>query len=169
MKGFTIGKAMNHGFAGSFSRQPDSIIDTHPLAGSKAIAFGMPVVYDTDGAVKPMGAGATAAAFLGVAVREIKSATNYFDQNTGMYQPGEAVPVMIRGCVNVLCQNGTPAANGTVYVRIAANEAYPNAVEGGFEATADGANTVELTNVKWKGTADANGIAELRILTALNA
>lgn len=169
MRGQSIGKTMLHGFAGSFSRQPDSIIDTHPLGGDASIAFGAPVVYGTDGAVVPFGAGGTAEAFLGIALREVKSATDYFNQNVGTYQPGEAVPVMIRGCANVLCQNGTPAPGGTVYIRTVANEAYPNAVVGGFEAAADDANSVALTNVKWKGTADANGIAEVRILTANNA
>ncbi len=169
MKGQTIGKAMAHGYAGSFSRQPDSIIDTHPLGGAEALLFGMPVAYGADGAVRPFGADGTAEAFLGVAVREVKSATNYFGQNAGAYQPKEAVPVMKRGCVNVLCQNGIPAAGGAVYVRTVASDAYPNAVVGGFEAAADPANSVELANARWKGAADANGIAEIRILSANNA
>ena len=46
-----------------------------------------------------------------------------------------------------------------------ANEAVPAGVVGGFEAVADAANTVELTNCRWAGPADANGVAELRILT----
>lgn len=169
MKGQVIGKTMLHGFAGSFSRQPDSIIDTHPLEGDAVLQFGMPVVYGTAGAVRAFDAGGTAENFLGVAIREVKSATDYLNQNIGAYQPNEAVPVMKRGCVNVLCQNGTPAPGGVVYVRTAASDTYPNAVVGGFEAAADGANSVALTNVKWKGTADANGIAEIRILTANNA
>ena len=76
---------------------------------------------------------------------------------------------MKRGCVNVFCQAGTPAPGGKVYVRIKANAAKPNAVVGGFEAASDEGNTVELTNAQWKGAADANGVAELRILTVLNA
>jgi hypothetical protein len=54
-------------------------------------------------------------------------------------------------------------------MRVAANASYPNAVVGGFEAAADSTNSVKLTNVKWKGAADANGVAELRILTPLHA
>lgn len=161
-----IGKSMFHGYAGSYSRQPDTIIDTHPAAG--AIAFGGAVVYDGV-KVKTAGTGATAAQFVGVAVRETKSATNYLNQNEGSYVEGDAVPVIKRGCVNVICQNGTPALDGTVYVRIAANASFPNAVVGGFEAAADSTNTIALTNVKWKGGADANGVAELRILTTLHA
>ena len=46
---------------------------------------------------------------------------------------------------------------------------YPNAAVGGFEAAEDTGKNVELTNAQWKGSADANGVAEMRILTILNA
>ena len=167
MRGQVIGTTMPHGFAGSYSRQPDMIVDTHPATG--AIAFGAAVVYDGTNGVKTAGTGATAAGFVGVAVREVKSATDYLNQNVGSYVQYDAVPVMKRGRVNVLCQRGTPALNGAVYVRIAANASYPNAVVGGFEAAADGDNTIALTNCKWRGPADANGVAELAILTMQNA
>lgn len=54
-------------------------------------------------------------------------------------------------------------------MRIKVNDSFPNAVVGGFEAVADSENSVKLTNAQWAGAADANGIAELRILTMLNA
>lgn len=161
-----IGKQMPHGFAGSYSRQPDTIIDTHPAAG--AIPFGVGVVFST-GAVALPGSSAAAADFVGVAIREVKSATNYLNQNEGSYVQYDAVPVLKRGCVNVICQNGTPALDGDVYLRVAANSSLPNAVVGGFEAAADSTNSVKLTNVKWKGAADAAGVAEIRILTTLHA
>lgn len=164
-----IGKTMPHGFAGSYSRQPDTIIDTHPLAGTAALPFGQAVVAGTAGAVAPVSGTTTAAQFLGIALRETKSAVNYINQGEGSYVPNDAVPVLKRGCANVKCQNGTPAYDGAVYLRIAANASLPNAVVGGFEAVADSSNSVQLTNVKWKGTADANGIAEVRILTTLHA
>jgi hypothetical protein len=66
-------------------------------------------------------------------------------------------------------QKGTAAYDGDVYLRVAANASYPNAVVGGFEAAADSTNTIKLTNVKFKGAADANGIAEIRILEPLHA
>lgn len=166
-----IGTTMPHGFAGSYARQPDMVIDTRPAGGAEKTAFGAPLKYDTKGAVIPMGASSTAAQFVGVAAREVKSALNYLDQGAGAYAPGEAVPVFMRGCINVQCQNGTPTLGGKVYVRVVANEAIPTAAVGGFEAVADAtaANTVELTNCRWAGPADANGIAELRILTLNNA
>lgn len=171
MTGQAIGKTMTNGYAGSYSRQPDSVIDSHPLTGEANVNFGLAVVYDSenDGGVVLPATGTTATQFLGVALREVKSALNYLDQNTGSYVPGDAVPVLKRGCVNVLCQRGTPAIGGAVYLRITANGTYPNAVVGGFEAEADTTNTVQLTNCQWKGTADVNGIAEMRIMTIINA
>lgn len=167
--GQNIGKTMTNGFAGSFSRQPDTIIDTHPLGGSVALNFGSAVVLGTGDAVVAVGGSSAAADFVGVALRETKSTTNYLAQNTGVYNPGDAVPVIKRGCVNVFVQKGTAAYDGDVYLRVAANASYPNAVVGGFEAAADSTNTIKLTNVKFKGAADANGIAEIRILEPLHA
>ena len=171
MRGQTIGKTMPHGYAGSYSRQPDSVIDTHPLAGTANVPFGLAVVRDSTNAnaVTLPATGTTAAQFLGVAVREIKSAVDYLNQNQGQYFPGEAVPVMKRGCVNVHCQKGTPAVGGAVYLRISANSSYEDAVVGGFEAEADSTHTVQLANCQWKGGADANGIVEMRIMTIINA
>lgn len=171
MQGQVIGQVMNNGYAGSYSRQPDMVADSHPLTGSSNVPFGAVVVYGAknDGGVVLPTDSTTAAQFLGVALREVKSATDYLNQNTGAYVQGDAVPVMKRGCVNVLCQRGTPAIGGAVYLRVKYNSSYANAVVGGLEAEADDANTVRLTNCQWKGTADANGIAEMRILTILNA
>jgi len=160
---------MPHGFAGSYARQPDMIVNTRPAGGSEAIPFGAALAYDANGAVVPMGAGSTAEQFVGVAAREVKTALSYLDQGAGSYAPGEAVPVFQRGCVNVKCQNGTPKLGGKVYVRTAANASIPTAAVGGFEAAADGSNTVELPSCQWAGPADANGVAELRILTMTNA
>ena len=169
MRGQTIGKTMPHGYAGSYSRQPDMIVDSHPLEGDAAVVFGQAVVYGTAGAVVPFGGSSTADQFVGVAAREIKSATDYLNQNAGGYQPGEAVPVLKRGRINVICQKGTPAIGGKGYVRTKANGSHPKALVGGFEAEADSENTVELTNAQWRGNADANGVAELSILTMINA
>lgn len=169
MKGQVIGKAMPHGYAGSYSRQPDMVVDSAPYHGSNPLPFGAPVVMGEDGSAQAWGEASAAADFLGVAVREVKSAYDYMNQNEGVYQPGEAVPVMKRGCVNVICQAGTPLPGGKVYIRTKKNAAKPNAVVGGFEAAADEGNNVALNNVQWKGAADASGVAELRILTINNA
>ena len=163
-----IGKEMPHGFAGCYARQPDMIVNTRPAGGEAASPFGAALKYES-GTVVPMGAGATAAQFVGVAGCEIKSALTYLDQSQGQYAVGEPVSVFQRGAINVKCNKGAPALGGAVYLRITANGSYPSAVVGGFEAEADSANTIQLTNCQWAGPADANGIAEVRILTMNNA
>lgn len=163
-----ISATMTAGFAGSYARQPDMIVNTRPAGGSAPIPFGAPLKYDGTNVVQ-MGASAEAAQFVGVAGREIKSSLNYLEQSPGEYAPGDVVSVFQRGSIQVHCQRGTPALGGAVYVRITANGSYETAVVGGFEAEADSSNTVQLTNAQWGGPPDANGIAELVILTRLNA
>lgn len=165
-----IGKEMPHGFAGCYARQPDMIVETRPAGGETPIPFGTPLVYDsTKPAVVAAGAGFTAATFAGVAGFEIKSALTYLDQQAGQYAPGEAVSVFQRGSINVKCYDGTPALGGTVYVRTKTSGTYTTGVVGGFSATDESGSTVALTNCQWGGPADANGVAELVILTKLNA
>lgn len=163
-----IGKEMPHGFAGCYARQPDMIVETRPAGGSSPIPYGAALVYD-GGAVAAAGATVTAATFAGVAGFEIKSALTYLDQSQGQYAAGEPVSVFQRGSINVKCQRGTPALGGKVYIRTAANESFSTAAVGGFEAEDDSGKAVALTNCQWGGPADANGIAELVILTRNNA
>lgn len=155
-----IGRDMPHGFSGSYARQPDMIVTTAPLGGAEDIPFGMPLVRGQKGEVIPMGAGNTGNQFIGVAGREVKSASEFYSQNEGRYGPGEPVSVFQRGCINVRCRKGAPAVDGTVYVRVTASGGYQ---PGDFEAEADGENTVALVNAQWGGPADGNGVAELRI------
>ena len=164
-----IGKEMPHGFAGCYARQPDMIVETRPAGGETPIPFGAPLVYDaTKPAVVAAGAGFTAAAFAGVAGAEIKTALTYLTQQEGQYAPGEPVSVFQRGSINVKAY-GTPALGGTVYVRTAASSTYTTEPVGAFTATNESGSTVALTTCQWGGAADANGIAELVILTRANA
>lgn len=163
-----IGTTMTAGYAGSYARQPDMIVNTRVAGGEANIPFGAPLVYSS-GTVVQMGASATAAQFVGVAGREIKSSLSYMEQTPGQYAPGDAVSVFQRGSIQVKCQRGTPALGGTVYVRTVYNGTYASAQVGGFESEADSTNSVALTNCQWGGPPDANGIAELVILTRLNA
>lgn len=157
-----IGKTLTNGFAGMYSRQPDSIIDTRFAGGT--VPFGAPVKYST-GKVVTIGAGDAATAFLGIAVAEVKTSNA---SGIGEYATNEPVPVMKRGRVNVKCNVGTPAANGAVYVRIATNISIPDGVVGGIEAASDTTNTIQLTNAKFAGAKDANGIVELEIIEPIN-
>lgn len=155
----TIGASMSHGFAGSYARQPDMIVNTSPAGGY--LPFGTPLVRGDGGEVVAMGAGASGNEFIGVAGREIKTATEYNSQSVGTYSPGEAVSVFQRGCINVKCQRGTPTVDAPVYVRVIASGNY---VVGGYEAQEDGTNSVAIPNAMWASPVDANGIAEMRIV-----
>lgn len=161
-----IGITVPHGMAGNYARQPDMIVNTFPVGGSDNIPFGAPLKL-SDGKVVLMGASSSTGDFIGIAGREFKSALEYLDQSTGKYAPNDPCSVFQRGSINVKCQRGTPAYGGAVYVRITANASYPTAVVGGFEASADSDKTVQLVNCAWQGPADANGVAELRILSML--
>lgn len=156
----SIGQDMRFVYAGNYARQPDMVVNTAPLAGELPIAFGTPLVRAEGGAVAPMGAGNTGSQFIGIAGSEIKSATQY-GQVAGAYYPGEAVSVFQHGCIGVRCQRGTPAADAPAYVRTVASGNY---LVGGFEAEADGSNSVQIPNAHWDGPADSAGVAELRLI-----
>lgn len=160
-----IGKEMPHGFAGAYARQPDMIVNTRPAGGE--IPFGLALTYDENKDVAVFG-NATSNNFIGVAGMEIKSAVTWPTQN-GQYAEGEPVSVFMRGSINVKCQRSTPSLGGAVYVRTAVNESFPSCVVGGFEAEADSGKTQMLGNCQWGGAADADGVAELIILTRANA
>lgn len=111
----------------------------------------------------------TASYFAGVAVRAVKQSTNYLSSSTGTYTAGQPMDVLEYGSIIVTCNVGTPVAGGNVYIRVATNGSIPAGVIGGFEAAADGTNTVLLTNAKWKtGKKDANNSCEVTLLTQLN-
>ena len=162
-----FGKEIPHGFAGSYARQPDMIVNTRPAGG--AIPFGLALTYDDDKNVVVFGNATTNNTFLGVAGKEIKSALTYLDQSVGAYAQGEPVSVFMRGSINVKCQRSTPSLGGAVYVRTAENENHPDCVVGGFEAEADSDKTQVLVDVQWGGPADANDIAELVLLKRAQA
>ena len=169
MSGKVIGLEMNHGFAGSYARQPDMIINTRAnVESSASIPFGHAVVKYSNG-VKLPGTGSSAADFVGVASREVKSNLSYLNQNgAGEYAPNEPVSVFQRGRINVECKVGSPSLYGNVYIAI--STANGNVV-GDFTATEGTLNTdtIKLTNCQWGGSKDANNIVELVILDAVNA
>ena len=163
----TIGAAMPHGFAGSYARQPDMLVVTAPLAGDKSVPFGAAMKREGS-AVLPFGADDTAAQFAGVAARTFKAGGSVQTQGAGEYLPGEAVALFQRGSVQVRCQMGDPVPGGAVYIRTKESESYPDAQVGGFEAEADEGNSVTLTAAQWGGGKDADGVAELVLLTRQN-
>lgn len=169
MPGTAIGLSLNLGYAGNISRDQDNIVTPRIVKSDSAdILFGEPVILNTDNTYSRFGSTGTAATFAGIAVREVKQATDYYAA-AGSYKAYEVCDVLERGSITVKCNAGTPTAGGKVYVRITANSSVPTGVVGQFEAAADSTNTIEITNARWKtGKVDANGIAELTILSRVN-
>ena len=117
--------------------------------------------------------------FAGIAVREVKTMETFFPSSgnsqpdVGSYLPTQPCDVLKRGCIIVQFQSAVSAvaaAGGAVYLRIALNGTYPNAVVGGFESAADGGNTLALTNCQFfTGIIDGNSLVEVELLSIANA
>ena len=164
MPGRTIGIMMNVGYAGTQSRTADAIIQNRIAEGT--IAFGQAVALTDTNKWRLVKTGDTAAVVAGIAVREVVQANTFDPQSNPDYVANVPCDVMVRGNCTVKCQRGTPASGAAVYVRITANNTYPNAVVGGFEAEADDANTIQVTNIEWTtGVMDANDNVEVTIKT----
>lgn len=182
MSGTSIGTIFNFGYAGTVSRLPDVIIEEKPVRSTSGnINFGAGVVLDTAtntfvdvGTITP-----TAANFAGVAVAEVKQSISYPNgQNIaqgGYYAASQPCDVMQRGIITVYVGAGTPVVGiitgaGAVYLRYSANTGtYPASIVGTFDAVSDGGHNVLLTNCVWNtGLVDANGMAELKILSINN-
>ena len=164
MPGQVIHKSLNYGYPGNVSRGNDTVIINRRVKEGE-IPFGAAAIMETDNSVKAFGATNVATDFIGVAVREVKQTADYYNV-TGIYYENEPADIITRGSVMVQVRVGTPTARGKVYIRVAANEAIPDGVIGGFEAEADGVNTIELSNVVFTtGQIDANKVAEVTILS----
>lgn len=164
MPGTAIGIKMNNGYAGTISRTADSIVQNRIAAGT--IAFGQAVVLKDDNTWRLVATGDTAAAVAGIAVREVVQANTFNPQSNPDYVAKSPCDVLVRGNCTVKCQRGTPKAGVAVYVRITANDTYQDCVVGGFEAQADGSNTIQVTNIEWTtGDIDSNKIAEVTVKT----
>lgn len=164
MPGTVIGTSMNAGWAGTQSRSADAIIQARVADGT--IKFGHAVKLTSANKWKEVGSGDQGTAVAGVAVREVVQANTYDPQSNPDYVNGQLCDVMVRGNCTVKCQRGTPTAGAAVYVRITENASYPDAVVGGFEASSDSTNSVQVTNIEWTtGIVDANGMAEITIKT----
>lgn len=164
MPGKAIGISMLSGYAGTQSRTADAIIQNR-IAKSN-ISFGHAVVLTNDNKWDNVVEGTTAAQIAGIAVREVVQANTFDPQSNPDYMAETPCDVMVRGNCTVKCQRGTPKSGDAVYVRVKANTTYQDAVVGGLEATADAANTVQVTNIEWTtGVMDANGMTEITIKT----
>lgn len=167
MPGKAIGISLLSGYAGTQSRTADAIIQNRVAKNN--IAFGHAVVLTNDNRWDNVADATTEAQIAGVAVREVIQANTFNPQSNPDYMAETPCDVMVRGNCTVKCQRGTPKSGDAVYVRVKKNNTYVDAVVGGFEATADAANTVQVTNIEWTtGVMDANRMTEITIKTRAN-
>jgi hypothetical protein len=152
------------GIAGAITRADLSAVEPGFLAAAGfPTKFGQPVKISA-GKFVLMGLASVAADFYGIVTRFTPAISNTTAEGLadGGPWPEQFVGILTRGYVNVECVIGTPARGGIVYVRI---------VDGGvgkpvgqYEATADGVNSVALTNVIWSVDGkDASNITEIRV------
>lgn len=175
----SYGTSIGSGFAGNLAYSPDNITITKPVKkGTANIPFGLAVMKNGDGTVQLADSTVTASNFMGIATGEVKQALNYpaaaqngvtVGNTDGYYAPGFPADVTQRGIVSVKCRVGTPTDGGSVYLRKALNGAIPAGIVGGLEASADGSNTVQLTNCVWEGgRIDASGMTAVKLKTINN-
>ena len=187
MPGGVIGKNLSLGYAGKVSRNGinkitarmvKSILDGNGAETMAAVPFGAAVVTNTDNTYSLFGAtgsgvaAATFANFGGIAVSEVKQSMTYgFGANVsaGQFEPNRPCDVLQVGTTTVLCTEGTPTANGLVYIVTVAGSTSPL---GAFVATPTpaGGTAVQVTNARWtSGKQDTSGITEITLLTQANA
>lgn len=187
MPGTVIQKSLNLGYAGKVSRNPSnkinsrsvkSILDGNGSELQQPIPFGACVVTNADNTYSLFGASgtgvsaATPANFGGIAVSEVKQTMTYgygANVGSGQFEPNTACDVLQQGTATVFCTEGTPTANGLVYIVTVGGTTSP---VGSLVATSApaGGTAVQLTNARWTtGKKDDSGITEIVLLTQLNA
>lgn len=155
-------KVIPSGVPGDITR-PDSAKVEPIMLASAVTAYGIPLKINGAGKAVPFSGGETAADFIGTLARGVPAMGG--NANSGLL---DAIPdikkpqnLLKRGFQSVICTVGTPVREGTVYVRTVAAS---GKLVGDFEATADGSNSVALTNVRWATNGkDASNNAEIRI------
>jgi hypothetical protein len=187
MPGTVIQKSLNLGYAGKISRNPYNKINSRPVKSildgdaketQPDIPFGACVVTNSDNTYSLFGASgtgvstATVANFGGIAVSEVKQSMSYgygANVGTGQFEPNSPCDVLQQGTTTVFCTEGTPTANGLVYIVTVDGT---TSKVGSLVATATpaGGTAVQLTNARWTtGKKDDSGITEITLLTQLNA
>lgn len=152
---------MNVGVQGDVSRQSQSTIESQQFNSALAFpTYGVPGKIASNLFV-PIATGDVIASVYGILVRPFPSQGANASDPLGVSVPPTTgiANVLRRGWITVVCNNGTPAKGGAVYVRTAAPSGAK--VIGGIEATSDGANTFIMAGATFTGAADASGNVEI--------
>jgi hypothetical protein len=155
---------MPGGIAGDVTRREHATIVPEIMDATTPVTlYGVPVKLVT-GKVKPIASGDTLSSVAyGLLVRPFPgqvAASEAIGAGTpSIVQPAD---ILKRGYMTVVCNLGTPAKNGIVYVRKTAHDtdttAYPI---GGIEAAADSSKCEALPGGFFVGTGDADGNVEI--------
>ncbi len=145
-----------NGSPGAISRSLDDVVVALPNRDNHELAYGVPVVLTNDGTgAVQFCTGATADDFVGFTVRSASKTPSKYGSSEGSYARFEMMDVLVRGSIVVEVDDGTPVAGGPVYVIKST---------GLVTAQADGDNTLELPNVKFRGAGDDSRLAEVVLL-----
>lgn len=170
----SFGYRMGAGFPGDVNRtHPASILPglMTPTLANKIRLYGDPCIIDTaQNAYRGLLAGDTGVTKIdGILVRPhpIQQKTGGLSAAIGAAVPPDGpdvIDVLNEGFIIVRCNNFAaqqPVKGGAVHIWIAASAGAQ--VQGGFSSVASG-STITVTNAKWNGPTDANGITEIQIM-----
>lgn len=174
----SYGYRMPAGFPGDVNRtHPASILPglMTPTVANKIRLYGDPCLIDTtQNAYRGLLASDTAVTKIdGILVRPYptQQATGGMSAAIGTAAPPDGpgvIDVINEGFVMVRCNNFAaqqPTKGGAVFIWVTASSGAH--VQGGFESVANGANTIPVSNCKWNGPTDSNGITEIQIAAPL--
>lgn len=154
---------MSQGNPGDLTRPtaPNTVEAQIAVVATPFTTYGAPVKFSGNNVV-PIAGGEAASAIIGFLVRPFPIQGANASDPLGTSVPPKAGPVDVlkRGYISVKCANGTPAVNGTVYVRIA-NPTGPIPL-GSIEATSIPSTNVAVPgNTYFTGAQDSNGNVEV--------
>ena len=161
-----MGKVLNafeNGWPGAISRSVGDIVEAKAVTASAGIAFGLPVVLNSQKTgVVPFASTHTAKDFYGVTVRSASKTPDTYGGNEAQYNRKEMADVLVRGSVIVTCFAGTPEPGGGVYIHKASGKFVADSTTGGVD-------NVFIPTAKWRGGKDSYNRAELLLFTAMEA
>ena len=151
------------GVAGDVTRPDNTVVESGLLNAAQAPgAFGAPVKL-VSGKFEKIAASDAATVFAGILSRIAPSIAGDLVQTYAGGTPNadSVQGIVVKGYVNVVCTQGTPARGGQVYMRITADT---GKLVGDLETAADTGKCVALSGVTWAVDGkDANNVTEIRI------
>jgi len=168
---------MPAGFPGDPNRtHPFSVLPGLSQPTNPPRLYGDPVVIDTaTNSYRALLAGDTALTKIdGVLVRPFPTQQRTGGDSSPLGAApgplgGQVIDVLNEGFIIARCNNFAtqqPTKGGAVYIWVAASSGAH--VQGGFESAASAGNTAgPITNAKWNGPTDSNGITEIQVAAPL--